>query len=83
MADQSRAPVDKRAPRTFTCPRYETSGYYSLRVLVEGKVVQRVILTEDEVRACAETLLAAIGWTPVVGEGGTREKRGSDDALDS
>jgi hypothetical protein len=56
--------VDTHEPRTFTCPRYETSGYFSLRVLVKGKVVQRVILTEAEARACAETLLAAIGWGP-------------------
>jgi hypothetical protein len=50
-------------PRTFACRRPEGSRYYSLRISAGGHHIQTVVLTAEEVRSCAETLLGALGWT--------------------
>lgn len=50
--------------RTFACRRPEGSRYYTLRVCADGHRIQTVVLTAEEVRACANTLLMALGWTP-------------------
>jgi hypothetical protein len=33
-------------------------------VCADGHRIQTVVLTAEEVRACANTLLMALGWTP-------------------
>jgi len=37
-----------------------------LSIATAGTVTQRILLTEAELRACADACLAGIGWTPYV-----------------
>jgi hypothetical protein len=64
MSDEKPETGTELPPRTFACRRPEGSRYYSLRIYAGGQQIQTVILTAEEVRACADTLLGALGWNP-------------------
>jgi hypothetical protein len=61
MSGEQPATGTELPPRTFACRRPEGSRYYTLRVCAGGHRIQTVILTAEEVRVCADTLLEALG----------------------
>lgn len=63
MTASPSAQVDRRLPRSFRCDMYAPERY-TLCVIVGGQVVDRINLSEGELRACAETLVRMLGWTP-------------------
>lgn len=51
-------------PRSFMV-RPGGGDLFILNIIAGGQVVNRILLTEPELRACADECLKAIGWTPV------------------
>lgn len=77
MVRQSPAPRG-RPPRTFRSSA-SVAGLLRLHLIIGGVDTATWTMTQEEARACAETILAAIGWKPVGGidASGTRPDDGS------